>query len=48
MADGGLLKSLQAGEKLAISFSGEGADNPLVINGSLKGIADGMMAINLK
>lgn len=45
--DSGLMKALQSGQKLEISFTPGGAEKPVTINGSLKGLADGMKAANL-
>lgn len=47
-ADSNLLKSLQSGEKFSLSFYGQPEDKPMVLTGTLKGLADGMKAINLK
>lgn len=46
--DSALLKSLQSGEKLAITFSMQPSAKPIVIEASLKGLTEGMKAINLK
>ena len=46
--DGALLKALQTGEKLAIKFSMLAAGKPITLEASLKGLAEGMRAINLK
>ena len=46
--DAALLKSIQAGEKLAINFSTRKEGKPIVVEATLKGLADGVKAINLK
>jgi invasion protein IalB len=42
-----LAKSIKSGEKLAIGFTMKPGAKPLAINGSLKGVKDGMRAVNL-
>ena len=41
------LKTLKSGEKLVVYFTMKPADKPVSINGSLKGIHEGMKAVNL-
>lgn len=45
--DSSLLKALQAGQKLTVNFSGNGGKTPFSIDGSLKGLAEGMKAAKL-
>lgn len=45
--DAGFLKSVQAGQKLSLDFSVNGGKQPVSINGSLNGLADGLKAANL-
>jgi len=45
--DNSFMQALQSGQKLNINFSGEGADAPIKISGSLKGLAEGVKAANL-
>jgi invasion protein IalB len=47
-ADSVMLKTMQSSEKVAISFSGQADAKPIVLTGSLKGLAEGLKAINLK
>ncbi len=46
-ADSSFVKTLQSGQKLEISFTPGGADKPVTISGSSKGLADGMKTANL-
>ena len=46
--DSTLLKTMQSGDKLTISFSRQPAANPIVVEGSLKGLAEGLKAIGHK
>ena len=46
--DATLLKALQAGTKLAIKFSMLSGTKPVTVEASLKGLADGVKAANLK
>lgn len=45
--DGKLLKEIRSGEKLAINFTMKPSAKSVSINGSLKGIKEGMKAIDL-
>lgn len=45
--DTSFMQALQNGQKLHINFTGEGADAPIKISGSLKGLAEGVKATNL-
>lgn len=45
--DAGFLKTLQAGQKLGLNFSANGGKQPVSINGSLIGLAEGLKAANL-
>jgi len=45
--DGGFLKAMQAGQKLGIKFSGNGGKQPIAIEGSLNGLAEGMKAAKI-
>lgn len=45
--DTGFLQSLQGGQKLNVSFTGNGAKRLIEISGSLKGLAEGLKAANL-
>ena len=47
MVDSSFLQALQAGQKLNIKFSGNGGKQPFSIDGSLKGLAEGMKATKL-
>ena len=46
--DNTLLKTMQSGDKLTISFSRQPAAKPIVVEGSLKGLAEGLKAIGHK
>ncbi len=45
--DSSFMQALQSGQKLNINFTGEGADAPVKISGSLKGLAEGIKAAKL-
>ncbi len=46
--DGALLKTMQSGDKLTISFSRQPAAKPVVVEGSLKGLTEGLKALGHK
>ena len=45
--DSSFVKALQGGQKLNINFTVGGGKKPISINGSLKGLADGIKATNI-
>ncbi len=45
--DSSFIKTLQNGQKLNISFTFAGAEKPITISGSTKGLTEGMKAANL-
>lgn len=46
--DSSLLKSLQSGEKITVKFSTKTDGKPAEVEATLKGLADGVKALNLK
>jgi invasion protein IalB len=46
--DGALMKAMQSGQRLNLTFTGKGSEKPFSVSGSLNGFSEGSKAANLK